>query len=498
MKTLYTIMIASLFIAFTACSTKESTENPRESKLLIDQSGESFFLWHNGKKRTGVMHVPAGYDGSIPCSLVFALHGKGMTGARFRDVGFDEYADRYNFIMVYPDAIGGIWEIYPGITGAKDDLALFKKMLEGFTKRYRIEPSRVYVTGHSMGGYMTYRLAHDMPGKFSAIAPVAGLSVVFGKPEAKGPISLLHLHAADDWTVKVGAQTDTDVSSAIGSVLEWKMANKIDTAFREELVKGVGIEKTWSGENGVEVKYRLYARGGHNWPSDATRVIADFFYNHPARDNRVSFRVSDQPQLVTSTDAIPIEVIVEKTDSVEKVELVRRGDVVGSKAEPPYVFEYRPEMNAYGKLHARVSQHGQSVSSSDFFRIVATPENLAKSAEAISGESEKELPSANAVDGNLNTRWGSGFSDDQYLRLDLGETRTVRGVSLFWEKAFAKRYMIEVSGDAVGWSPVYERDDGKGGNEFVQFSPVQARYVRFRGIKRVTSYGYSLWEIMVH
>lgn len=443
------------------------------------------------------MHVPAGYDGSIPCSLVFALHGRGGTGARFRDHGFDEYADRYNFIVVYPDAIAGIWEIYPGITGPNDDLAFFEMMIKGFGKKYRIEPSRMYVTGHSMGGYMTYRLAHDMPGKISAIAPVAGLSVAFGNPVAKGPISLLHLHAADDWTVRVGAQTDTDVLSAIGSVLEWKMANNIDTAFREKLFSG-GIEKTWSGKNGVDVSYRLYGKGGHAWPSDATQVIADFFYNHPARANKVSFRESDQPLLLTSTDGIPVEVLVEKSENAEKVELVRQGEVVGTKSEPPYIFDYRPEMNKCTTLYARVRQKGSAVSSSDFFRIVVTPKDLAKGAHVISGESEQALPPQNAIDGNLNTRWGSGFSDEQYLQIDLGETKTVSGVSLFWENAYGKNYAIEVSGDAVSWKRVFERAEGSGGNEFIQFPPVQARFVRYLGIKRASPYGYSLWEMMVH
>jgi len=497
MKITQTVILASFFFVCSACAPNREKPKASETKLIIDQAEESFYLVHNGKKRTGVMHVPAGYDGSIPCSLVFALHGRGQTGARFRDRGFDEYADRYNFIVVYPDAVAGIWEIYPGLKGPNDDLAFFEKMLRGFKGKYRIDPSRIYVTGHSMGGYMTYRLAHDLPGTFSAMAPVAGLSVMFGNPVAKGPVSLLHLHAADDWTVPVGAQADTDVSSAVGSVLEWKMANKIDTAFRETLFKG-GIEKTWSGKNGVDVSYRLYGQGGHNWPSDATQVIADFFYNHPERGNKVTFRAVDQPLLVTSTDAIPIEVLVEKPENAEKVELVRQGVVVGAKTEPPYVFEYRPEMNAYAALYARVRQKGSSVSSSDVFRIAATPRNLARGALAVSGESEQALPPSAAVDGNLNTRWGSGFSDDQFLRIDLGETKAVSGVSLFWEKAYAKKYAIEASSDAVVWKRVFERDNGGGGTEFIRFPPVQARYVRLLGITRASPYGYSLWEMMVH
>jgi poly(3-hydroxybutyrate) depolymerase len=492
------VALAALLVVASSCSRNGETRTPRETKLIVNEADESFYLVHDGKKRTGVMHLPAGYDGSIPCSLVFALHGKGMTGARFRELGFDEYADRYNFIMVYPDAIAGIWEIYPGITGANDDVAFFKKMLKGLAKKYRIEPSRVYVTGHSMGGYMTYRLAHDLPGTFSAMAPVAGLSVVFGKPEARGPISLLHLHAADDWTVKVGAQTDTDVSSARDSVLEWKLANGIDAAYRESPVKGGGIEKTWSGKDGVEVTYRLYAHGGHAWPRDATQTIADFFYTHTARENRVSFRDAERPLLRASTDVVPIEALVEKPELSERVELVRRGEVVASRTEPPYVFDYRPEMNTSERLYARVRRKGSAVSSSDFFRIVTTPENLARAATASSGESEQGLPPSAAVDGDLSTRWGSGFSDDQYLQIDLGEPNPVRGVSLFWEKAYATRFAIEVSTDAIRWKRVFERESGGGGNEFVEFPPVEARFVRLAGIKRASPYGYSLYEMMVH
>ena len=127
-----------------------------------------------------------------------------------------------------------------------------------------------------------------------------------------------------------------------------------------------------------------------------------------------------------------------------------------------------------------------------------TPDNLAQNTAAVSSQSEKGLPPANATDGNLNTRWGSGFSDDQFLQIDLRETRTVSGVSLFWEKAYGKNYAIDVSADALNWKKVFQRENSEGGNEFIRFSPVQARFVRLRGIKRASPWGYSLWEMMVH
>jgi hypothetical protein len=49
----------------------------------------------------------------------------------------------------------------------------------------------------------------------------------------------------------------------------------------------------------------------------------------------------------------------------------------------------------------------------------------------------------NAIDGTLATRWASAFQDNQWLQLDMGQIRLVRGLQIYWEQAFASKYTID-------------------------------------------------------
>ncbi|MGW5417447.1 discoidin domain-containing protein [Actinomadura geliboluensis] len=103
---------------------------------------------------------------------------------------------------------------------------------------------------------------------------------------------------------------------------------------------------------------------------------------------------------------------------------------------------------------------------------------------------------AAALDGRANTRWSSGFSDDQWLRVDLGGTAAITGVTLDWEAAYATGYRIDVSDDGTSWTTVYSTTTGKGGTERLAVTG-RGRYIRFTGTARATGYGYSLWEFQV-
>jgi len=107
-------------------------------------------------------------------------------------------------------------------------------------------------------------------------------------------------------------------------------------------------------------------------------------------------------------------------------------------------------------------------------------------------------PPANAVDGNLGSRWASNWSDPQWLKVDLGSEQAVGRVVLQWEAAYGKAYKVEVSRDNVNWQQVFATSNGNGGEDVARFSPVQARYVRITGTQRATSYGYSLYEFQVY
>lgn len=106
-------------------------------------------------------------------------------------------------------------------------------------------------------------------------------------------------------------------------------------------------------------------------------------------------------------------------------------------------------------------------------------------------------PASNAVDGNPTTRWSSSFSDAQWITIDLGSPAEITKVRLNWEAAYARAYEIEVSSDASSWTTVQSVTDGDGGIDEFDVSAA-GRYVRMRGTRRGTPYGYSLWEFEVY
>ncbi|MER6474632.1 galactose-binding domain-containing protein [Streptomyces collinus] len=128
--------------------------------------------------------------------------------------------------------------------------------------------------------------------------------------------------------------------------------------------------------------------------------------------------------------------------------------------------------------------------------------NLAKGAPATASSTEwnpfTSYAAGRAVDGSWDTRWASGWSDDQWLRIDLGSTHLVRRVTLDWERAYGRAYRVELSTDGENWRTAWSTTSGDGGLDTVRFSGTPARYVRVTCTQRGTQWGYSLYEVGVH
>jgi hypothetical protein len=126
--------------------------------------------------------------------------------------------------------------------------------------------------------------------------------------------------------------------------------------------------------------------------------------------------------------------------------------------------------------------------------------SLNKPAVASSTEANLGNVVGNAVDGNSSTRWSSTYSDPQWYRIDLGKKYTITGVVLSWEVASAKEYKIEVSDNGTDWTNVITKTDMPAGARTDQLLNLsaQGRYIRMYGIKRNTTYGYSIYEFEVY
>jgi beta-glucanase (GH16 family) len=123
--------------------------------------------------------------------------------------------------------------------------------------------------------------------------------------------------------------------------------------------------------------------------------------------------------------------------------------------------------------------------------------NLSQGKPATASSSENgSFGPGNAVDGNAVTRWSSGFSDPQWLQVDLGANHAISKVNLNWETAYAKAYQIQTSTNGTTWTTVASTTTGDGGADTFTVSAT-ARYVRVYGTQRATQYGYSLYEFQV-
>jgi pimeloyl-ACP methyl ester carboxylesterase len=115
------------------------------------------------------LYVPRGYDGASSTPLVVMLHGA-LGDERYYFSGlFDPAvtkaeAERRGCILVGVNGRGRF-----GVS--EEDVF---DVINALTRDYKIDASRIYLTGHSMGGFGAWLVASSKPGLFAAIAPVSG------------------------------------------------------------------------------------------------------------------------------------------------------------------------------------------------------------------------------------------------------------------------------------------------------------------------------------
>jgi polyhydroxybutyrate depolymerase len=159
-----------------------------------------------GTTRYYLLDVPAATDNKTPLSLVFALHGYDMNNVAV--VGLFNFTSRSNgkTITVYPQGEGPApgntshWgdEVLKSTWTANDaNYAFIHTLMTDLESRFCVDPSRVFLTGFSMGGMFTNSLACDHNDWFRGFAPVEGLGPsACANADAK-PAVIVHQGTAD-------------------------------------------------------------------------------------------------------------------------------------------------------------------------------------------------------------------------------------------------------------------------------------------------------------
>lgn len=251
---------------------------------------------HDGRSRYYLAYIPAAARAGEPLPVLLAFHGGGGNPAQFkREAGLDQVAEREGFLVVYPAGTGigrllQTWNAGTECCGRAlnldvDDVGFSRAVVEDLSRRVTVDRSRVYATGHSNGGGMTYRLAAEAPDLLAAIVPVAGASMGIPKTGSR-PIPLLHIHSVDDpralYDGGLGPEfpgTDSRVNHhpVEEELAFWRALNGCtgEPAVREERTGSAGepVQSAellaWSCPASTPVEqWRLHGVG-HGWPGAA-------------------------------------------------------------------------------------------------------------------------------------------------------------------------------------------------------------------------------------
>ena len=165
-------------------------------------------------ERPVAVFVPTAYDGTRPLPLVLFLHGYGATGGIMDDyVGLAAFAEANEFFYATPDGtVDGDGSQFWNATTAccdfqgrdVDDAAFLRGVIDGAFAQANIDPRRVFVIGHSNGGFMAQRLACDHADVVAAVVSLAGAADSTGACDPSEGVSVLQVHGTNDETIAYG------------------------------------------------------------------------------------------------------------------------------------------------------------------------------------------------------------------------------------------------------------------------------------------------------
>lgn len=243
-------------------------------------------ITHNSLERKYLLDVPRSYNNEEEIPLIISLHGGfGDAESSRLQNALHEMGEEENFIVAYPEAVVGPkdslgntyqhWNAGPREDPNKgpqhiDDVGFISAMIDEISSNYHIDSKRIYATGLSNGGIMTYRLACQLSDKIAAVAPVSG-TLLDIECDTKRSVSIIHFHGRNDEAVpleggQVGATKDT-----------WPSVYNIHEDWANNLNCDLDLEMTYSnGEaecntysqcnGGTEVTLCVIEDGGHTWP----------------------------------------------------------------------------------------------------------------------------------------------------------------------------------------------------------------------------------------
>ena len=265
----------------------ESSDNTLEGEICINASRENLQkcdLKHDNLDRYYYIYIPNNLDENLSVPVLFALHGYGSSA--LRHLNYTDYfsiADENNLIVVYPHGattatLSSHWNV-GGWTSKSPikDLDFINTVINLIKSKIQIDETRIYSSGMSNGGYMSYHLACNLSEKFAAVASVTGSMTIdtFNDCNPTHPTPILQIHGLLDFVVPYNGNRG---SKSIPDVIDyWVSYNSCglnpDTIIKYDDYSLVSYETYINCLNDVNVKLILHPEMGHDWPTTQSHNV---------------------------------------------------------------------------------------------------------------------------------------------------------------------------------------------------------------------------------
>ena len=237
-------------------------------------------------RRAIVVNAPA--EGAMRPAVI-VLHGGMGSAADMRSrSGFDRLARTEGFIAAYGEGTEFKDGMHAWNTGyllrrqvrGADDVAYLDALIDRLVADHGADPARIYMTGGSNGGMMTFTYAVKRPERLAAAAPVVASMFSF-EAVPRVPLPMLVINGAKDDEVPLagGMSKNPVVRNAqaapfkpVREVVDfWVKANRSSPEGRTVIDGTVTTTTHDAGAGGAVTEFVLDGAGGHGWPGARAR-----------------------------------------------------------------------------------------------------------------------------------------------------------------------------------------------------------------------------------
>lgn len=237
-------------------------------------------LSHDGIERSYILYIPNSYTGDTPVPLVFNFHGYTSNANEQMWYGdFRPIADTAGFLLVHPQGTSfqgsTHWNVGGWTVGSTvDDVGFTEAMIDELAVNYNIDLSRVYATGMSNGGFMSFLLACQLSDKIAAVASVTGSMTpeTYDNCTPEHPTPVLQIHGNLDPVVPYnGAGWTKPIADVLQYWVDYNNCNATPTTTQlpnTSLIDGsTAAHMVYDGgDYATTVEHFEVTGGAHTWP----------------------------------------------------------------------------------------------------------------------------------------------------------------------------------------------------------------------------------------